>query len=113
MEVSRCIKRKIIQANNLTKLKKRLKTLTNEEREILTKYVPNKTRTNYLRPDDGVVRGLEQANIIYRASAMGGANYQFTWAYNIQPWAWDFLNAHSELVSLNSEKEKVAKEKKL
>jgi len=75
---------------------KRLHNLTHEEREILREYVGRNTRTQYLHLENGVASGLELEHIIFRSSNVG--NLMDGWAYNIQPWAWDYLNEHPELL---------------
>ena len=46
---------------------------------------------------DGVVGGLEGERVLYRASSLGCSVDYF--AYNIQPWAWEYLNEHRKLLS--------------
>jgi len=46
---------------------------------------------------DGRVGGLEAEGIIFRSSNVGNIE---SWAYNLQPWAWDYLSAHPELLAL-------------
>jgi hypothetical protein len=83
--------------------KRRLHDLTPEERDILRGYIIGNTRTQYYRSlDDGVVDGLEAERIIYRTSING-------WAYNIQPWAWKYLNEHPELLLTKEELETLGK----
>ena len=69
--------------------------LTPDERQVLRVYLESDTRTQYLDVQDGVAQGLAQARIIYRASNMGTLT---TFAFNVQPWAWDYLRAHRELL---------------
>ena len=76
--------------------KKRLKNLTQQEKEILNLYISNQTRTWSLDFTDGVVSGLESYKIIYRAGTMSNGGTYFS--YNIQPWAWKYLNKHPELL---------------
>ncbi|HUN28582.1 MAG TPA: superinfection exclusion B family protein [Alphaproteobacteria bacterium] len=78
--------------------KKRLHSLTVEEKQILRAYIKGQTRTRYFDITDGVVKGLEQETIIYRSSDVGHLVSGF--AYNIQPWAWNYLNDHRDLLGL-------------
>ena len=78
--------------------RRRLHSLTPEEREVLRAYIQGDTRTQYLAIEDGVVSGLESAAILYRASNVGGGLRG--WAYNIQPWAWDYLREHPGLLKI-------------
>jgi hypothetical protein len=83
---------------NLKTMQERLHSLTGDEKYILQHFISNQTRTQYLPMDDGVVNGLELEKIIFKASMVGQLD---EWAYNIQPWAWKYLNNHHELLSLN------------
>jgi hypothetical protein len=76
--------------------KKRLHRLSAEEKQILRAYIERQTRSLNLSVTSGVVNGLEQETIIYRASNLGHLMAGF--AYNIQPWAWDYLNEHRDLL---------------
>ncbi len=81
--------------------KKRLHNLTDEEREVLRAYIGGNTRTQYLQLESGVAAGLEFEHIIFRSSDVG--SLVDGWAYNIQPWAWDYLNEHRELLFTKQE----------
>jgi len=76
--------------------KRRLKDLTKEEKKLLRDYIFKDTRTQYLRDEDGVVKGLEYEKIIYPATNVGSILEGF--AYNIQQWAWEYLKRHPELL---------------
>jgi hypothetical protein len=77
---------------------KKLHSLTAEEKYILQHFINNQTQSQYLPMDNGVVNGLEIKKVIFRASDIGNLD---EWAYNIQPWAWEYLNNHPELLTLN------------
>jgi hypothetical protein len=80
--------------------KKRLHCLTIEEKYILSAYIEGQTRSMELPIQSGVVAGLVHAKIIYRATSLSNSMAGFAaFAYNIQPWAWDYLNKHSDLLS--------------
>jgi len=76
--------------------RKRLLQLTPVEKKILRGFVAENTRTQTLNFMDGVVSGLESAHIIYRASNAGTMDGSF--AYNMQPWAWEQLKNKPELL---------------
>ncbi len=78
---------------------KDLSELTESEKEILRGYIYNKTQSQNLSPLDGVTAGLEAKRIIYRAANIGQI-HQFP--YNIQPWAWKYLNKNPELLASSS-----------
>ena len=75
---------------------KRLGALTEDEKKILRFYISKKTRTNRLKSDDGVVNGLADEGIIYRAASMGNLEEGFD--YNITDTAWAHLNEHEGLL---------------
>ena len=76
--------------------RKRLHDLTPQEKRILRGYVYQNTRSQNLSFEDGVVKGLEHLRVIYRAANVG--DFITGIAYNIQPWAWTYLNEHPELL---------------
>src|SRR5438477_472858 len=75
----------------LARRRKRLHVLTAEEKELLQPFICNRTRTQKLHVMSGVVGGLEAAGIIYLSAKFSNA---FAADYNIQSWAWDYLNKH-------------------
>jgi hypothetical protein len=91
---------RISMKRGLKGAKERLHNLTGEEREILRGYIGNGTKTQLLDIQSGVVNELEEVFIIYRSSNIGNLR---GWSYNIQPWAWDYLNKHLELLFSNEE----------
>lgn len=94
------IYKKISKSINIKKKEKvrkeRLHNLTQDEKSILSGYIDNNIRSQKLDSFDGTVRELEYYKIIYRASNVGRALEGFS--YNIQPWAWDYLHKHPELL---------------
>jgi Super-infection exclusion protein B len=73
--------------------------LSPEERAVLAAYVLQNTKSLQLQITSGVAGGLEAAGIIYRSSSVGRMGSGF--AYNIQPWAWEYLREHPELLALD------------
>lgn len=79
--------------------KKRLHRLTIKEKQILRAYIEGQTRSVYLDVSSGTVNGLVAESIIYRSSQLSNPMAGLTaFAYNIQPWAWDYLNDHRDLL---------------
>lgn len=74
----------------------RLKRLTEDEKQILRFYIANQSRSNKLRFDDGIVQGLANDRIIFRASSIGSLVDGF--AFNINNVAWDVLNKDQTLL---------------
>jgi hypothetical protein len=73
-----------------------LAVLSPLEKGVLKRYVQGQTKSQYLLVSDGVTRSLEHAQIIYRAANISKSGMSF--AYNLQPWAWKYLNEHPELL---------------
>ena len=71
-------------------IKRYLRELTEKEKQILRFYIFQKTKTNSLRANDGVVVGLAQSGIIFLASSSGSVLNGHP--YNIAPIAWKYLN---------------------
>ena len=74
---------------------KRLKKLTADEKAILNRYISNQTRTCTFSIDNGMVKEFVIYQILFRSSNIGS---MYGFPYNIQPWAWDYLNKHKELL---------------
>jgi len=79
----------------------RLRDLSKGEKAVLRYYITNDTRTQTLNYADGITSALEEAEIIYRASNMSKSYTNF--AYNIQPWALDYLRKHPEVIVSRNE----------
>jgi hypothetical protein len=95
------LKSKLLQRAKAKNRRKRLHNLTFEKKSILSGYINNQTRTQYLDMGSGIVNELDLSGIIYRSSIVADA--VDSWSYNIQPWAWEYLNQHPELVSISEE----------
>jgi hypothetical protein len=76
--------------------RKRLQELTPSEKEILKGFLIGNTRSQYLDFQNGDVKLLERERIIFMASNTG--NLTGGIAYNIQPWAWDYLRQNPQLL---------------
>jgi hypothetical protein len=80
----------------LEQRKKSLHELTADEKAYLIPYVLENQNTQYFLLEDGIAGGLQAKTIIYRASNLG--SLVGGWAFNIQPWARDYLKEHPELL---------------
>ena len=84
------------------KLKTRIKylqRLTNQEKKVLRGFIDGNTKTQELSIMDGVVKGLEFAGVIYRATSLGSAA-DASFDFNIQPWAWHYLIKNSHILEI-------------
>lgn len=90
------IRNRVLNAKISKRIKKALHSLTEDEKKILRFYIFNQTKTNVLRIDDGIVKGLESKFIIFIAAPFGNTIEGF--AYNISDIAWDYLNKNQGLL---------------
>lgn len=89
-------RRKYQQRETLKTCKDNLTHLSEAEKKVLRKYLERNTKTIKLPMDSGLAAALVNAKIIYRASNFGDLIDGID--YNIQPWAWDYLHEHPELL---------------
>jgi hypothetical protein len=97
------------KALNMKMLQERLHTLTDDEKRVLQYYIDKQTRTQYLPYFDGVVRGLELESVIFKS--VNSARDLDRWAFNIQPWAWKYLNEHKGLLEIQDKDVSTTKRK--
>ncbi len=71
--------------------KAKLMNLTPDQKDLLYRYIYYNTRAQNFPVMDGNITELVYFKIIYQASIVGWLE---DWAYNIQPWAWDYLQKH-------------------
>lgn len=86
----------VAQAYWISGGKKRLQSLNPTEKEILKYYIQNQTRSQNLPIQNGTVNALEREKIILRGSSLGTMH---GFDYIMQPWAWEYLNKHPELLN--------------
>ena len=73
-----------------------LKSLSGKEKEILRSYINENTKTRYFNMSDGVINGLVTQDILSLPSRLSRRGYVF--AYNIKPWAWEYLKENKHLL---------------
>ncbi|CAJ1762150.1 hypothetical protein PEKONANI_00066 [Aeromonas jandaei] len=73
-----------------------LHNLTPEEKGYLIPYIARKQNTIYVGMDDGIMAGLRAQGITYLAASMGDMHNGF--AFNLQPWAREYLDKHPNLL---------------
>jgi hypothetical protein len=73
-----------------------LHTLTPYERDLLRKYVDHQSTTFQLKTLDGAVHGLVKRGILYQAIEPERGDYHTV--FNIEPWAYEYLLDHPELL---------------
>jgi hypothetical protein len=74
-----------------------LHSLTPEEKEYLAGYIVNQTQTQNFNIQDGVVTGLKNKYIIYRASNVG-TMFGPGFAFNINTFAYNYLMKNPHLL---------------
>lgn len=85
----------IFEAIWIRRGQKRLRSLTPDEKNVLRYFIVNQTRTQNLPIQSGVVSGLVQDKILVQATMLGDIR---GFDFNIQPWAWEYLNANPQLL---------------
>jgi len=73
-----------------------LHNLSAEEKGYLSGFVVKGKNTIYAAPFDGVAGGLLEKSIIYRASSV--SNILEGEAYNLQPWAQEYIKKYPDLL---------------
>ena len=81
-----------------------LRELSREEKCVLSPYVFGDATSQPFAIQDGAVGGLVAKGILYRASNFGSYSAEF--AFNIQPWAFTYLKAHTQLLSASSDSQR-------
>lgn len=76
---------------------KYIRKLTGDEKQVLRTYINEQTQTLYLSIENGVVKGLELKGIILRVATIGDA-LDSTFAYNLQPYIYNYLLKHKEVL---------------
>lgn len=78
--------------------RKEANDLTEEEKEILRRFIDGKTRSAHLSLKNGTVLGLEKRMFIVRVGQLGTDAINWSFPFNIQPWAWEYLNKNPHLL---------------
>lgn len=80
------------------RLRARLRELSPAEKELLAGFIRENTKTRHHSIKSGVVGGLVGAGILFQSANLGSSGFSF--AFNLQPWAWRYLREHPELLSI-------------
>ncbi len=97
---------------------KLLKSLNVEECDTLKRFIEHKTITQRLDVDSGIVNSLLLKGIIYRATNRATSGFAdhtyygvvYSCDHNLQPWAWEYLNEHPELLARQEKNTSTPKE---
>lgn len=94
---------KLQRHKKMSRLKSYLGKLTDGEKLILSRFIAGKKRTQVFEISDGNVLALAQNRVIVRgASCLRRAGFI---KYNIQNWAWDYLNKNKQLLIVSEDDE--------
>lgn len=78
-------------------MRARLGRLTPDEKRVLKPFLDGNTRSRRLPIDDGTVAELASVGVLIRLTTVGDMYDGF--AFNLQPWAWTYLNERPDLVA--------------
>ncbi len=86
---------------DLRRSRQAMRELTYQEKKLLQRFYVRHTKTQRLSAASGVVRGLETAGILSRASELGNMERlsEPVFAYNLHHWVWKLIFQHPELIS--------------
>ena len=84
------------QRKALKRKQKDLQKLTPEEKGYLVPYIERQQKSVYVGMEDGVMSGLRAKGITYLAANTGDVLNGF--AFNLQPWAREYLESNSHLL---------------
>lgn len=86
----------IMQSVLIRRGKLRLRSLDDCEKKLLAAFINKNTRSLKLDIEDGTVHVLVREKILSQVSKIGDLIDGF--AYAVQPWAWEYLQEHSEIL---------------
>lgn len=84
------------QKKSLKSMQQLLHKWTPEEKGYLAPYIQGGLNSINVGMDDGIMSGLQSKGITYRASNMG--NLLDGFAFNLQPWAREYLEKNPEIL---------------
>ena len=89
--------KKVWNEKRVTKLRiEQLQNLTPQEKAVLRDYIDKDSKSQELDAIDGVTVSLKQSQIIYQAANLSKWDTHF--AFNIQPWAWNYLKKNRDVL---------------
>lgn len=101
---------RVLRSRKTSKLRlEMLHKLTPEEKGYLVQYIHHGANSIYVGMDDGVMGGLQAKGITYRAANMGSVLQGF--AFNLQPWAREYLEGNPTLLHGHMGQPKTPREK--
>ena len=97
------VKKNNSESNNLSdkelkKIQKNiLENLSPDEKDLLSKYFENNTKTLNFSMHDGTVMNLRAQGILFIPS-ITARGWSMSTAFSMQPWAWEYLNKNQQLL---------------
>ena len=86
--------------------KKYLHKLPVDEKIVLSKFLSNKAKTYCFNITQGELDSLSRKRIIYRATSLS-QGYTPSFDFNLNDWAWDYLNLNKDLIELTQDEKKI------
>jgi hypothetical protein len=87
---------KLQQRGTLSRLRKSIATLTNEEKGYLAEFIETGRTAIYVPLDDGIIGALVARQIVYRSSNVFDVLEGVP--YNLQPWAREYLTNNPQVL---------------
>ena len=87
----------VVQFVLIRRGRRRLRQLDDVEKRLLAKFLNAKSRSIRVDIEDGTVHVLGREMILFQASKIG--DFEDGFAFAIQPWAWEHLQKHPELLA--------------
>jgi len=84
--------------NELENIKQNFDLLTPPELEKLSAFIVENTSALSFSIRDGIVAGLCDKKFIYRSTTIATGSLSFTFEFNINPWARNYLLKHPEII---------------
>ena len=78
-----------------------LRNLSTDEKLLLREYIEQDTKTQSFPMSHGVASGLRLQGVLFQASNLSHAG-SLTFPFNMQPWAWNLLKKHPELLDADN-----------
>ena len=90
-------KKAYLERRQLKSWQNQIVDLSPPEKLVLREYIENQETTRYFEISNGIVNGLVAKKILYCASNIGA--YWTSFPFNMQPWAWKYLNEHTDILN--------------
>jgi len=90
-------KKTYLERRQLRSRQDQIANLSPSEKNVLREYIGSQEATRCFEISDGIVNGLVVKGILYCSSNI--SVHYTSFPFNLQPWAWKYLNKHPEILS--------------